>query len=152
MSSAALPPLSRSQERWIPAGLFAVIALSACTAPLHTVGGLTLTGDRLLGLLAVVAVAALAISRRLPLDADSHRRGRGRGHPGAHVPGRRVRLAGGTQVLRRLRVRLRVLRARRRARRARPGSVDRCAAVVYLGLLTAALARNLLGADVPARV
>ena len=65
MSSAVLPPLSRRQERWTPAGLFAVIALSACTAPLFTAGGLTLTGDRLLGMASVIAVAAMAITRSL---------------------------------------------------------------------------------------
>ena len=50
--SADLQRLSRSQERWTPAEL-ALIAPSAGTAPLHAVGGFTLTGDRLLGFLAV---------------------------------------------------------------------------------------------------
>lgn len=65
MSSAVLSPPSRLQERWTPVGLFAVIALSACTAPLVAVGHLTLTGDRLLGAAAVIAVAAMAVARSL---------------------------------------------------------------------------------------
>jgi hypothetical protein len=65
MSPAALPLLSRSQERLTPAGLFALIALRACSAPLLTTGSLTLTGDRLLGFLAVIAVTAMAVTRSL---------------------------------------------------------------------------------------
>ena len=53
-------------RRAIPrAALVAVIAASACTAPLGAVAGLTVTGDRLLGLAAVGAVLALALARRL---------------------------------------------------------------------------------------
>lgn len=63
MSPAAPSLLLRSPDRWTLAGLFVVIALSACTAPLLTVHGLTLTGDRLLGIGAIVAVAALALRR-----------------------------------------------------------------------------------------
>ena len=65
MSSAVLSPLSPLQERWTSPGLFAVIALSACTAPLLTVVNVTLTGDRLLGSAAVIAVAAMAAARAL---------------------------------------------------------------------------------------
>jgi O-antigen ligase len=43
------------------AGLLGVILLSACTAPLLDIGGITLTGDRLLGLAAVIAVAVIAL-------------------------------------------------------------------------------------------
>ncbi len=43
------------------AGLLAIILLSACTAPLFRIGGVTFTGDRLLGLAAVMAVAAIAL-------------------------------------------------------------------------------------------
>lgn len=49
-------PSGRSQ-----AGLLAIILLSACTAPLFRIGGVTFTGDRLLGLAAVMAVAAIAL-------------------------------------------------------------------------------------------
>jgi hypothetical protein len=65
MSSAVLSPLFPLQERWTSPGLFAVIALSACTAPLVTAGNVTLTGDRLLGAAAVIAVAAMAVTRTL---------------------------------------------------------------------------------------
>src|SRR5262245_49008823 len=65
MSCAVLSPLSSLQERWTSPGLFTVIALSACTAPLLGVGNVTLTGDRLLGAAAVIAVAVMAITRSL---------------------------------------------------------------------------------------
>jgi len=65
MSCAVLSPLSSLQERWTSPGLFTVIALSACTAPLLSVGNVTLTGDRLLGAAAVIAVAVMAITRSL---------------------------------------------------------------------------------------
>lgn len=65
MSPAALSLLPRSPERWTLAGLFVVIALSACTAPLLTVRGLTLTGDRLLGIGAIAVVGGLAVRRAM---------------------------------------------------------------------------------------
>src|SRR5262245_35585876 len=62
MSSVALPPLSpaSARARWKPAALFVVIALSACTAPLFDLASVTFTGDRLLGLAAVVITALVA--------------------------------------------------------------------------------------------
>src|SRR5262245_1224002 len=61
MSSAALPPLSSSpaRARWEFAALSLVIVLSVCTAPLFDVADVTFTGDRLLGLLAVMAIAVV---------------------------------------------------------------------------------------------
>jgi O-antigen ligase len=50
----------RLREAWPPL----LIGLSALTAPLLIIHGITLTGDRLLGLLAVAAVVALLVLRR----------------------------------------------------------------------------------------
>ena len=49
MSSAVLPPLSRRQERWTTAGLFAVNALSARTEPLFNGLPIVPPGEAALG-------------------------------------------------------------------------------------------------------
>jgi len=54
-----MSPITRPSGRR-RAGLLGVILLSACTAPLFDIRGITLTGDRLLGLGAVMAVALIA--------------------------------------------------------------------------------------------
>jgi O-antigen ligase len=54
--SVIFPPSRRRQI-----GLLAIILLSACTAPFFSIGGVTFTGDRLLGLAAVMAVATIAL-------------------------------------------------------------------------------------------
>src|SRR5262245_15045809 len=67
MSSVALPPLSPApaRARWKLVALFLVIALSACTAPLFDLMSVTFTGDRLLGLAAVVIASFVAWRRQL---------------------------------------------------------------------------------------